>query len=134
MSGSVKPQADRKIDQRARLIRLALFAWVVWLVMSFMDAQLANKAQAVIDAAVRDLQAHRAGPAAGQPWRHQTMPLEADACNTLSGGLWFGFLVPRSNRLALPEDMMLESQPRGRCSRSQRTVLVFIEAPTSEGY
>jgi hypothetical protein len=120
--------ATGKASQRARLIRLALFAWAVWVVLAIMDSQLANKAQAVLDVAERDLQAHRAGADADQTWRHETMPLEADVCNTLSGGLWFGFLVPKANRIAPPESMVLELRRRGRCSRSQRTVLVFIEA------
>lgn len=115
--------------QRARLIRLALFAWVVWIVMTFMDSQLAGKAQAVLDVAERDMQAHRAGPDAEQAWRHETMPLEADVCNTLSGGLWFGFLMPKANRITPPEGMKLESGSQSRCSRSQRTVLVLVDAP-----
>lgn len=121
-------KSTQKVSQRARLIRLALFAWVVWMVMTFMDSQLAGKAQAVLDVAERDLQAHRAGPDAERAWRHETMPLEADVCNTLSGGLWFGFLMPKANRIAPPEGMVLEPGPAGRCSRSQRTVLVFREA------
>ena len=120
-------KSTKTVSQRARLVRLALFAWVVWMVMTFMDSQLAGKAQAVLDVAERDLQAHRAGPDAERAWRHETMPLEADVCNTLSGGLWFGFLVPKANRITLPETMVLESRPAGRCSRSQRTVLVFRE-------
>lgn len=118
------PQA-RPPGLLGRILRLSLFVGAIWLTLSLLDARLADQAEGIVAVAQADWQQHQLGPLAHQPWRYQTQPLEADVCNTLSGGLWFGFLMPRSNRVSFPDGMRLESPRAYHCSRSSRTVLIL---------
>ncbi len=118
--------AASKPGSLRRLLVPVLFAGSLWLVWSLLDARLAGEAEALLAAAQADLHQHQLGAHADQAWRYHTPPLEADVCNVLSGGLWLGFLLPKSNRVTLPDEMRLEPARFSRCGRGSRTVLVFV--------
>lgn len=63
------------------------------------------------------------------PWTRPIDTVEAGLCHTLTGGIWGGFLLPRSAHYQLPEPLVVEVKG-GFCRRHHKSTLVFTATPS----
>jgi hypothetical protein len=107
-----------------RWIRGALLIGGVVLVLVVLESWLLSR----VENLVGGVQADRARwLAQGQPlheWRIRVDDVEADVCNTLTGGLWFDFMLPRARNYELPTGLGLSHDGR-RCRRHGDNVIFF---------
>ena len=114
------PGESPEARSRMRRFWTVVFLGVLWLSLSVLDATLARRAQAVIDAA----QAQSRLPAAGGEWAWQVHGLEADMCNALTGGLWLSWVMRKSSALQWPPGLKVRSS-NGSCQRLGGNTMIF---------
>lgn len=110
-----------------RAVRILIVLSLMLGLFQILDWHLVSRADALVEPVILDYRRHLS-EARPLPWTRQIDGVEADLCNTLTGGIWGRFLLPRSARYRLPESLVVEVKS-GFCRRHHKSTLVFTATP-----